>query len=355
MPRWPRRSCTRCRWTERHGRSADRQRVAGAGVIAAAAIRLRQHLLRWAHPRQPEALPARFDRRRVYVLPTGFGLFYGFLLGAMLIGALNYNNNPALLLALLLAGAGLASLIAAQLQLSGLAVIAIDAEPVAAGSPLLVRVHAQAPSARIRRGLQVDLDASTGIDIGATVLDLEHGRGEAGISLPTQQRGWLDVPRLRVSTTRPLGLARAWAYVWPEMPLLIYPAPEPQGPPLPIGAGDHVQRRLHPSGDDVHHLRSYRTGDSRRAIAWKASARRDGLLVREYEQPLGAEVVLDWRETHGLAYEARIARLARWVDEAERDGRRYRLNLPAQPALGPDQGAHHRHACLRALALLPHG
>ncbi|MFP7725099.1 DUF58 domain-containing protein [Lysobacter sp. D1-1-M9] len=325
--------------------------------MAANAMRLRQHLLRWAHPRQPEALPARFDRHRVYVLPTGFGLFYAFLLGAMLVGALNYNNNPALLLALLLAGAGLASLIAAQLQLSGLAVIAIDAEPVAAGSPLLVRVHAQAPSARIRRGLQVDLNASTGtgIDTGATVLDLERGRGEAGISLQTQQRGWLDVPRLRISTTRPLGLARACAYVWPEMPLLIYPAPEPQGPPLPIGAGDHVQRRLHPSGDDVHHLRGYRTGDSRRAIAWKASARRGGLLVREYEQPLGAEVVLDWRETHGLAYEARIARLARWVDEAERDGRRYRLNLPAHPALGPDQGAHHRHVCLRALALLPHG
>src|SRR5690606_23802914 len=156
----------------------------------------------------------------------------------------------------------------------------------------------------------------------------------------------LDLPRLRVSTIRPLGIARAWSYVWPETPLLVYPAPEPHGPPLPPGSGDRVQTRLHPSGDDVHHLRAYRAGDARRAIAWKPSARRDTLLVREYEQPLGADVALDWHALAGLGQEARIARLARWVDEAERGGRRYRLSLPGQATLGPDHGAPHRHACL---------
>ena len=115
-----------------------------------------------------------------------------------------------------------------------------------------------------------------------------------------------------------------------------------------------MQTRLHPSGEDVHHLRNYRRGDSRRAIAWKSSARRDSLLVREYEQPLGADIVLDWSTLGRMPQEAKVSRLARWVDEAERDGRRYRLMLPGQPSLGPDQGPAHRHACLRALALLPH-
>ena len=58
------------------------------------------------------------------------------------------------------------------------------------------------------------------------------------------------------------------------------------------------------------------TPGRRRAIAWKPSARRGALLVRAYEQPQGADVVLDWA-TLGLAHEHRICRLARWVDDAD--------------------------------------
>ena len=74
---------------------------------------------------------------------------------------------------------------------------------------------------------------------------------------------------------------------------------------------------------------------------------------REYERREGAEIVLDWRGLGGMPAEARISRLARWVDEAERRNLRYRLRLPGE-SLGPAQGPAHRHACLRAQALLPH-
>ena len=107
-------------------------------------------------PRAPESLPIAIDRRRVYVVPTGFGLFFALLLAAMGVGALNDNNNPALLLALLLSGAALASLLVAHLQLSGLRVVAAGAEPVPAGEPLSLRVHLRASDARERRGLRVE-------------------------------------------------------------------------------------------------------------------------------------------------------------------------------------------------------
>ena len=304
---------------------------------------------KWVRPRQPESLPATFDRRRIYVLPTGFGLFFAALLAAMLLGALNYNNNPALLLALLLGGAAHTGLFAAHLQLSGLSIATIGAEPVQAGKPLLLRVHARAEPGRARRGLRIACGEHTAL------LSLDQGTGDTTLELPTEQRGWYEPGRLRISTTRPLGLVVAWSYVWPDTPLLVYPAPEAHGPPLPHGGGQEAMAQLHRAGDDVHHLRSYRRGDSRRAIAWKPSARRDELLVREYEQPMGADIDLDWRQVASLAYEARIRRLARWVDEAEREGRRYRLILPGMPPLGPAQGAAHRHACLKALALLPGG
>jgi len=310
-------------------------------------------MLSLARPRGPEPLPVVLDRRRIYLLPTAFGWFFAGLLLAMGLGALNYNNNPALLLALLLAGAANASLMAAHLQLSGLQVFAVDAEPVPAGTPLELRVHVRAPPGRERRGLRVTRGDMPATGDAVAVLSLADGVGQAQLSVPTQRRGWLDPGRLRLSTTRPLGLARAWAWAWPETPLLVYPAPESRAPPLPEGMGAASSARLNHAGDDVHHLRAYRRGDPPRAIAWKPSARRGALLVREYEQPRGADVSLDWNALRALPYEARIRRLARWVDDAEREGRRYRLQLPGQPAIGPATGSQHRHACLRALALLP--
>lgn len=301
-----------------------------------------------ARPRSSETLPVKLDRRRVYVLPTRFGLFFAALLFAMLLGALNYNNNPAFLLALLLGATGLASLIAAHLQLSGLGVDAISAEPVTAGSMLSLHIALSATDARMRRGLQLRCREAR-----ATAPPMSTEPVVATLPLATGRRGWIEPGRIRISTTQPLGLAMAWSWVWPDAPLLVYPSVEPQGPPLPPGDGSANQARLHPAGDDVHHLRGYRSGDPRRAIAWKPSARRDTLLVREYEQPLAIEVTLDWRTLSQLAYEQRIQRLAHWVDLAEREGRRYRLLLPGQPVLGPAHGSVHRHLCLRALALLP--
>jgi len=310
--------------------------------------RVDRRMERLARPRQPEPLPIRLDRRRVYVLPTGFGLFYAVLVGAMLVGALNYNNNPALLLALLLASAGLASLIVAHLQLSGLRLDALSADPVPAGQPMRVQIALSARDHRARRGLRLACQEVSGVAPPMTTDAVV-----AELNLPTHRRGWLDPGRLRIWTTQPLGLARAWAWFWPRQPLLVYPAPESHGPPLPETGGGGTRARQQASGEDVHHLRAYRTGDPLRAIAWKPSARRDQLLVREFEQPVGVEVELEWSALTALPGEQRIRRLAHWVDLAEREGRRYRLRLPGDTVLGPSQGAAHRHACLRALALLP--
>lgn len=302
-----------------------------------------------ARPRRQETLPQRLHRRRIYVLPTRFGLFVTVLLLAMLLGALNYNNNPALLLALLLTTVAVASMFAAHLQLSGLRVDAISAEPVVAGTPLRLRVSLSRNDTRPRRGLQ--LQHGEAMAHGHLV---DSDQVEVDLELPTHQRGWLDLQRIRISTTQPLGLVRAWAWVWPDTPLLVYAAPELQAPALPEGAGDPLHTRVHASGEELHQLRPYRAGDPQRSIAWKHSARRDSLLVREYEKPVGVDVLLDWWQLKPLPGEARIARLARWVDLAEREGRRYTLKLPGQPVLGPGQGSSHHHLCQRALALMPH-
>ena len=307
----------------------------------------RMAALALVRPKRPEPLPVRIGRKRIYVLPTAFGLFVAVLLGAMLLGGLNYNNNPALLFAFLLAAVAHNSLVHAHLLLSGVRLKALHADPVFAGQPLRMRLRFEGEGARARDGLEV-LGAGVHV-VFSLPANEEH---EAVLEIPTHRRGWLDPGRLRLSTVRPLGLARAWSWLRPEVRLLVYPALDPEAPPLPEALGDGDSPRTRAHGDQPHHLREYRIGDMPRQIAWKASARADRLLVREYEAAVARDIDLDWDATRELPHEARIRRLARWVLEAERSGSRYSLRLPGQ-AVAAGQGAEHRHACLRALALLP--
>lgn len=316
---------------------------------ASAGQRLRRRLERrlpaLTRLKQPERLPIELARRRIYILPTRFGVGFAAVLVVMLVGALNYSNNAALLLTCLLGGVAINSMLAAFRNLDGLVLRAIRAEAVCAGEPVRVQLHADA-AGRDRPALQLDGYG------GATEARVADRDDVIELQLPTERRGWMSLPRIRVSTTWPYGLFRAWSWLHPEHAILVYPAPETAGPPA-RGVEESRHQRQPRDGDELAGLREYRAGDPIKRIAWKLSARHHDLLVRELDRPATRQArMLDWSQMRGLAHEARIARLARWVAEAHAEGRRWTLRLP-DTHLGPGRGSEHYHRCMTALALMP--
>jgi uncharacterized protein (DUF58 family) len=298
--------------------------------------------------REPEALPIVLHRRRLYVLPTRFGLGLGALLSLMTLGALNYDNNPALILAFLLTSAAHTSLLMGYLGLRGLRLAAVYAEPVHAGEALTLQFRLENVEARHREGIELRRgELST-----FASLDADAGETVASLQVPTERRGWLAVGRIALRMRRPLGLFVVWSWLHPAQHVLVYPRPETQGPPLPQASSDGPPKRRRGPDEEVHGLRDFRQGDALRTVAWKRSAQSDRLLVREFESPSGREAVLDWHSLGALDPEARIRRLTRWILDAERQGLRTELRLPGL-VIGPDSGPLHRHRCLRQLALLP--
>ena len=321
---------------------------------AASAIRtsLRDRLFEYAERRLPaltrlkrvESLPIRLDRHRIYVLPTRFGLMLSLLLLVMLLGALNYNNNPALLLTCLFAAAAYQSVFAAFATLNRLDVTALRADPCHAGDEMYFSIHFHIAT-RPRHSLRLRaVDAEIAFD-----LDRDSA---ATLRIHAPQRGWLRPARLRLCSEYPFGLFEVWSWINPDFAALVYPRLESNPPPLPRSGAQAQQLADRSSGDELAALREYRSNDPPRAIAWKASARRDELLVKEFETPRGHEVVLDYATLRGLAHEDRISRLAAWVCLAEAARLPYALALP-QTRIDAGLGADHRHACLRALALAP--
>ncbi|MGN6654311.1 MAG: DUF58 domain-containing protein [Rhodanobacter sp.] len=295
--------------------------------------------------RRPEPLPITLHRRRIYIVPSGFGLGFTVLLLVMLVGALNYNNNAALLLTCLLGAASAASMLVAFRNLDGLRLEQVQAGHAIAGEAfeLACSFHSDRPRGAVR----LDLD-------NQSIAFATGGSGPVRVSLhlPTRRRGWQPLPRLRLWTSWPLGMFRAWSWLHPEHSVLVWPRPEAAGPAPRAMADDARHMQLH-RGEELAALRDYRAGDPQRHIAWKPSARHDDLLVKDFEQPRSQpQWRLDWRQLHGLDDEARIARLARWLNEAQAQRCSYSLWLPGND-IGSGSGPQHYARCMDALAGLP--
>ncbi|HVB84769.1 MAG TPA: DUF58 domain-containing protein [Rhodanobacteraceae bacterium] len=295
-----------------------------------------------------EPLPIVLHRRRIYIVPTRFGLLFAVMLLVMLLGALNYNNNAALLLTCLLGAAAVNSMYSAFRALNGLHLEAVAAGSVQAGRVLPVTLSFSA-AGRPRRALTVSADAAAAaFAVGAGTVDT------VTLALPTVHRGWMPLPPIRLHSTWPFGLFRAWSWLRPQARLLVYARAESAA--LMPPAADPTGTSAMPLGDDSDDgagLREYRPGDAPRRIAWKVSAHHDDLRVRQPERASDdAEWRLDWHALRGIDHERRIARLAHWVNEAQAARARWSLILP-DVTLGPDRGERHWHACQSALALLP--
>lgn len=310
--------------------------------------RLREKVLLRVKRRNGDTpLPYSLVYRQIFILPTVFGTGFAFMLLMTALGGLNFNNNLALLLVFITGAAAQLTTHIAYRNLVGLEIQAVSAEPVFAGDMALFSLHLANPTQRPRYSLAGALASRRDGDC----IDLPAGSQRTmQLGMPSATRGWLYAPPLRLETRYPLGLFRAWSWLFPQARCLVYPRPEKDVPPLPTsGKGDGGEARKG-DGDQVHGLRNYRPGDSLKHIAWRTSARHNQLYSREMESPRESACVLDFGMLDGMGTERRLGVLTAWVLMAEHRQLTYSLLLPGR-RIEPSSGPAQRAACLEALAL----
>ena len=126
------------------------------------------------------------------------------------------------------------------------------------------------------------------------------------------------------------------------------------GRPLPSGSETAGARAsLAQEEDDFVGLREASPSDPPRRLAWKAYARSDQLLAKQFAGGIEQPCLFKFHDLPELDTEARLSQLARWCIEAAEQQRSFGLVLPdATIALG--SGDRHLHDCLQALALFGH-
>lgn len=310
---------------------------------------------RWLKRRQGEdGTRVTLTRRRIYILPTRFGIMYAVIVFTMLLAAMNYSNSMMFALCFLLAALGLVAMHRCHAMLDGLEITALPCAPVFAGETLHFRFSLRSTGKGPRYGVTL----ARGRGLPGDTADLgPEGPAELILAQPAPLRGLQACGRVSIYSHYPFGLFEAWAWVEPPLDGLVYPAPQGDRPlPDTPAHGHESEHRQRAGDDDFAGLRGYRPGDPPRHLAWRALAAGRGLYTKQFEGTVGHGVRLDFAELPAaLGPEQRLSQLTRWVLDAEAQQLAYALQLPGAATLGPELGDAHRRDSLRALALFNRG
>ena len=143
----------------------------------------------------------------------------------------------------------------------------------------------------------------------------------------------------------------AWSYFQPEHECLVYPEPKgsKQFPAFTVN-DDESDYGTQSGTDDFAGFRKYKAGDPVHSISWKAYAKEQGLLVKQFSGKGSETLILNWESVSNLnSIESRLSQLCYWVLLADQASIQYGLEIPTAN-IDPGLGKNHKEQCLEALA-----
>lgn len=308
---------------------------------------IRTRWLKWLDRRIKPSREVKLDQKKIFVFPTRYGFFYLITALLLFIGGINYENSLILNLCFLLVSLFIINILHTFRNLSGLIVKAGHAEDSFAGGQSLFTIILMRSTKTTHEALNIIWHDNESGERDVVEQRENHTR----LLLDTPKRGIFKPQRLKIQSTFPLGLIRAWSWIDIDMSSVVYP--KPLAGEMYDGhdqsQGDGLKKTV--SGqDDFDQLRSYQLGDSLKNVAWKQYARGQGLHVKEFHGYRSESEWLDWDQVHSSHVEDKLSLLCFWVLKFSEESRIYGLRLPGVH-IEPGTGKHHEAQCLKALAL----
>jgi len=290
-------------------------------------------------------------RKPPLVYPTAGFAGLVFVLGAMWYAASSQNNAAVYLLFFALAAVFLVSIPHTLINLTGVTVTLESVQPAFVGQEVSLPVEIMNDSRATSHGIELALSGS---NRERQRIDYIPADKAARITLrfAVQQRGEHKVDTLCLTSAYPLGFIRVLKSFTSSQSYFVYPKPagDVQLPASFERRGDNRALTEFGEGDDFSGVRAYVPGESQRHIDWKAVARGQPLMTKQFATEVEGVVYLDFSALHSADVEEKLSQLALWVIEAERAQRPYGLRLPGTE-IPPAVGQLHFHQCLRALSL----
>jgi len=334
-------------------------------------------LARWFAKRAPKSDTASLNLRNVYIFFSREGMLFSLLLVITFIAGINYGNNLVLGLCFYLVSVWLISFHVTFAHISGLQVRLLEVTQTEVGEPVWVTLQLRSESRQPRRQLAFSFEQLVDKNLPQQTNNRQDDSKLSGdnnrpvllprlkeeqiirLSVPTNHRGELELPRLQIKTVYPLGIMRAWSYVYFARTAWVYPKPEAfdwqaqylaaSNEELPTG-GQYIEGQ-----DDFERLDNYIEGESLARVSWAHVARGQGMFTKHFADPVGHEQTLNYADMPAAHHEQKLAQLAYGARTLGQLGVPFQMQLPneAQSAAIIGQGDLFAQACLLRLAKTP--
>lgn len=249
-------------------------------------------------PRQVKRLGRAMPKRLRF---TGEGKLLVVLSLGIGTAAVNSGNNLLYLVFGLLLSLIMVSGVLSELNLRKVRVSRVEPPHLHAGSPGLIAVHILNGKKRLST-LSVEVselfgrdweDAGTKQRKGFVMLLRPGQQATTFIRLTPGHRGLMTSAGLRVATRFPFGFFEKSRFFPLPHRYVVYPPASESSDAAPRLAhvGTEQETGRAGQGEEFYALRDHRPGDDARDIAWKVTARRDKVVIREYERPGTREVI----------------------------------------------------------------
>ncbi|MEK2690198.1 DUF58 domain-containing protein [Bdellovibrio sp. GT3] len=284
-------------------------------------------------------------KARTYILPTGFGLAFGLMGLVLFFMAVGYANNLIYIFFFFLISIAVTGMVVTNRNVEAIQFQRILAGDIFSGEDGRVRIQIVNKSSAVSYGIQAVFNRKA-TEAEAVTVEAEDETA-LNVHWTAPHRGQQSLPALRIQGSYPFGLLQAWKQIKSPGTVVVYPARKGTVE-FPMGSGaDSVAQSV---GLFLNH-KQYQSGDPVRRIDWKASARRNEVLIKKFEEPEKPALNFTWEQTESIRDpELRLSQLALWIDQAEAQNYVYSMRLGGVQTPSA-KGREHWRRCLEILAL----
>ncbi|WP_428244282.1 DUF58 domain-containing protein [Gynuella sp.] len=307
-----------------------------------------QRFNRWLSQRIRPEKQLQMNQKRIYILPSKAGLVLFVLILALLLMAINFQNNLVYMVTFWLLALLVINVLFTYRNLSGLKLVVVRAGSCFAGDRVRFEFDVFNHSNRARQAIQIGWRGQDQVTI-----TLEKGeQRRITLTHDTATRGYLSPGRLEILTHFPTGLAKSWGYMHPDVTAVVFPEPKLA---LQLDGvhheGDETEdgQEIKNGSSDFSLIREFRQGDSIKRIHWPAYARTGKLHSREFVDYQHHDQWLDWSNLTLNGTEQKLSHLCARVLEMFEQQKHWGLRIPGTE-IAPSLSEQHKIRCLTALA-----